>query len=715
MSANPLVSELSLLKALCENATVALFVMDERQHCVYMNRSAEQLTGYTLAEVQGQPLHNFVHHTHPDGTPYPLEECPIDRVAPQNYQEQGEEVFVHKDGHFYPVAFTASPIRQNGEVLGTVIEVQEISRRKQSEAERETLREVGQLILGELRLERVVQGITDIATRLVGAQFGAFFYNVMRPEGGSYMLYALSGVEREKFDRFPLPRATALFGPTFRGEGTIRKDDVRADPRYGTMPPHHGMPAGHLPVRSYLAVPVKLADGEVFGGLFFGHAEPGVFTADHERMVEAMAAQAAVGISKARLFEAAEAARDKAEAEAREKERLYHEATEASRMKDEFLATVSHELRTPLTSILGWTKMLASGRLPLEMQERAIATIDRNARAQAQIIEDLLDVSRITSGKLRLNVQLFRPAQAVEAAVEAVRPAAIAKDIRLQLLVDPQAGPISGDPDRLQQVVWNLVANAVKFTDKGGRVHVTLERVDSHVAISVRDTGRGIDPAFLPRMFDRFTQLDATATREHGGLGLGLAIVKQLVEMHGGSVQAESPGLGHGSVFTVRLPVAPLSASSAAEAERVHPRVATASVALDTGGAELQGARVLLVEDDNDARHLLATVLQSHGAQVDAAASAQEGLQAFATFAPTVVVSDIGMPGTDGYAFIRELRRQEVEARRPAVPAVALTAYARVEDRMRALSEGFQMHVAKPVEPAELVAVVATLKGWRPG
>jgi signal transduction histidine kinase/ActR/RegA family two-component response regulator len=630
-------------------------------------------------------------------------------------REQGKEVFVHKDGSFYPVTFTASPIRRDGLVVGTVIEVQEASEDARQEAEREALRKLGSLIVEELDTERIVQAVTDTATQLTGAQFGAFFYNVVDAKGESYMLYTLSGVPRDKFSNFPLPRATPLFGPTFRGEGTIRLDDVLLDARYGQMQPHRGMPKGHLPVRSYLAVPVKHSDGTVVGGLFFGHAEPGRFTESHERLIETLAAQGAIGLTKARLFQEAQQARLAAEHEAREKARLYQEATEANRLKDEFLATVSHELRTPLTSILGWTKMLASGRLSPDLVERAITTIDRNARAQAQIVEDLLDISRIVSGKLRLNVQLFTPSQSVEAAVEAVRPAAMGKDIRLSLLVDPHAGPISGDPERLQQVVWNLVSNAVKFTPKGGRVQVAVERVNSHIEISVRDNGAGIDPQFLPRVFDRFSQVDSSSTRDHGGLGLGLAIVRQLVEMHGGTVQAHSEGLGQGALFTVSLPLAAVNSDPRVQdTSRVHPRAGVSPPLGDLERFELAGTVILLVEDDEDARNMLAAVLRGAGATVETAASAQEGLALSEGLNPGLVISDIGMPGQDGYAFMQAFRARERELQRPAAPAIALTAYARVEDRMKALSKGFQMHVAKPVEPVELLAVVSSVKAWRP-
>ncbi|WP_181259181.1 PAS domain-containing hybrid sensor histidine kinase/response regulator [Pseudoduganella armeniaca] len=702
------------LQDLCTNATVALFIMDERQHCVYMNPAAEQLTGFSLAEVQGAPLHDFVHHTRPDGSPYPLAECPIDRAAPANMQEHGEEVFVHKDGTLYPVTFTASPIRREDRVVGTVIEVQDARGGLAREREREALQRIGMLIVQEFDHEKIVQAVTDAATALTGAQFGAFFYNVRNEAGESYTLYTIAGVPKEHFSRFPLPRNTHLFGPTFRGEGTIRSDDIRQDPRYGKMAPYHGMPAGHLPVCSYLAVAVKSSENEVIGGLFFGHKDRGVFTEEHERVVETLAAQAAIGLNKASLYQEALFAKKRAEQEAADKHRLYEEAARANEAKDQFLATVSHELRTPLTSILGWSHMLTSGKLDGPMAQRAIETIERNARAQAQIVEDLLDISRIVSGKLRLNVQLFSPQPSVEAAVEAVRPAAIAKSLSIQMVVDPLAGPVSGDPERLQQIVWNLMSNAIKFTPKGGRVHVALQRHHSSIHIVVADNGAGIPQEYLPRIFDSFTQVDATSSRKHGGLGLGLAIVKKLVELHGGTVSAHSEGLGSGASFTVVLPIAPLAS---AQAQAAAPQVSAGSYhgPIDMNQFSLAGAVVLLVEDDDDARNMLAAILTGAGAIVETASDAESGLVLWEGIRPDMIVSDIGMPGMDGHAFIAEVRRRESAERRPAAPAVALTAYARVQDRMRALTSGFQMHVAKPVEPAELLTVLSTLRSWRGG
>jgi signal transduction histidine kinase/CheY-like chemotaxis protein len=584
---------------------------------------------------------------------------------------------------------------------------------RQAHQETDTLRRIGLIVSAELDLQKIVQAVTDAATEITGAQFGAFFYNVLDQQGASYMLYTLSGVARDKFENFPMPRATGVFAPTFRGDGTMLSEDITLDPRYGKNEPYNGMPAGHLPVKSYLAVPVTSRSGEVLGGLFFGHEEKSVFSERHARIVEGLASQASIAMDNARLFEAIRLEHEKAEETARENERLFNEAVEASRLKDEFLATVSHELRTPLNAIIGWSSLLLSGSLNEESALRAVEIINRNARSQAQLIEDILDISRIITGKLRLDVQLLDPSKVIESAIESARPTADTKDIRLQMLLDPQAGPVSGDPDRLQQVVWNLISNALKFTPKAGRVQVRLERVNSHVEISVSDTGQGITPDFLPHVFERFRQSDASTSRKYGGLGLGLSIVRQLVEMHGGTVAAFSPGEGQGSTFTVSLPIAAVQSQSFSEKpeQRVHPKTEVNAVAFDCP-PQLEGLRVLVVDDEPDARELLATVLGQCHAEILTVSSAAEALSQIKEFSPHILVSDVGMPETDGYELIRQIREWEKLENRQRIPAVALTAYARVEDRLRALAAGFQMHVPKPVEPAELAAVIASLKEW---
>ncbi len=542
-----------------------------------------------------------------------------------------------------------------------------------------------------------MQTITDEATAITRAQFGSFFYNVVRKGQEAYTLYTLSGAPREAFAGFPMPRNTGLFGPTFRGEGIVRSDDIPRDPRYGQNPPYHGMPEGHLPVRSYLAAPVISGSGEVLGGLFFGHAEPGVFTERDERILARIANQAAVAMDNANLYHETREAREAAEA--------------ANRSKDEFLATVSHELRTPLNAILGWAQILLDGGtgVDLDRRRRGLETIIRNSKLQAQLIDDLLDVSRIISGQMRLDVRAVELVPVIDAAVEAIRPAAEAKQIQVHRVLDPLSGPVAGDPARLQQVVWNLLSNAVKFTPKGGKVELRLERVSSHAEIVVADTGMGIPPDLLPHVFERFRQSDASTTRRHGGLGLGLAIVRHLVELHGGTVRVASPGDGQGSTFFVLLPLSVAHLPPAGERARVHPTAEPqGSSCQDDPTLNLKGIRVLVVDDEPDARETLQQILEHCDAEVLTVGSAAEALEAAETWKPHVLLSDIGMPGEDGYSLIRRLRKLPPE-RGGQTPAAALTAFARSEDRRRALLAGFQMHVSKPVELQELAAVVASL------
>ena len=384
------------------------------------------------------------------------------------------------------------------------------------------------------------------------------------------------------------------------------------------------------------------------------------------------------------------------------------EAEQANRLKDEFLATVSHELRTPLTAILGWSHMLRARRFDEKSTANALEIIERNAHVQSQLIDDLLDVSRIITGKLRLDVRQVEPGSFIEAAIEAVRPAAEAKDVRIQKVLDTGVASVAADPARLQQVVWNLLSNAIKFTPKGGRVQVRLGRVNSHVEIAVSDTGAGIDPEFLPHAFERFRQADQKTTRHHGGLGLGLAIVRHLVELHGGTVEADSPGAGQGATFVVKLPIVPVYQEETL-AGRVHQAAGGAHPAYDCP-ERLDGLKVLVVDDEVDTRELLEVGIGQCGAEVVTAGSAEEALATLEETRPDLLVGDIGMPGEDGYDLIRKVRALPA-GRGGKIPAIALTAYARTEDRLRALRAGYQMHVSKPVELAELVAVMASLIG----
>jgi PAS domain S-box-containing protein len=483
------------------------------------------------------------------------------------------------------------------------------------------------------------------------------------------------------------------------GVPELLEDIVREPPAEGSPGvTHQQVEMQALGIRSYLSVALK-ARGRVLGALTLVHASSGRrYTEADLPLAEDIARRAAIAVDNALLY--------------REAQTQMRNAEEASRAKDEFLATVSHELRTPLTSILGWTQILRAQRTVTPGKiERALQTIERNARAQAQLIEDLLDVSRIIQGKMRLEVVRVDPSMVIEAALESVRPAAEAKEIRLETRLEPNAGTIQGDPSRIQQVVWNLLTNAIKFTPRTGQIRVALERVGGEIEISVTDTGRGIPLEFLPHVFERFRQADARPTRATGGLGLGLAIVRHLAELHGGWVRAESDGEGKGATFRVRLPASSRSAEdpNSLIAGWMPPptRAAPTPPSFERPPA-LAGATVLVVDDEHDTLEFIRAVLEECRAKVVTADCAKDGLRLVEDVRPHVLISDIGMPGEDGIQLLTKVRALPRE-KGGRVPAVALTAFARAEDRARIMLSGFQMHVPKPVEAAELVAVVAAL------
>ncbi len=394
--------------------------------------------------------------------------------------------------------------------------------------------------------------------------------------------------------------------------------------------------------------------------------------------------------------------REHLETEVRNKqalEKAFNQVEEASRLKDEFLATVSHELRTPLNAVLGWTTLLRSNNLDEPGRKRALETIERNARSQQQLVEDLLDVSRAISGKLRLDARPVEARKFIEEAVEALRPTAQARQVRVTQTIESNLNHVYGDPTRLRQIVWNLLSNAIKFSHRGGLVRISAQRIDSNLEITVKDNGQGIAPEFLPFVFERFRQADMTTTRAHGGLGLGLAIVRQLVELHSGTVRVASPGLGQGATFTATLPL--MTGHKAAK--RPHESNQTTKMTMD-----LKGVRVLVVDDEVDTRDLLKTVLSKHGARVTTAPSAAVALNLMSRVKPDVLISDVGMPDIDGYALMRQIRALPPE-RGGQVPAVALTAYAREQDRKRAIDAGYQLHLSKPIEINQLSASVAHL------
>lgn len=679
------------LAAIVDSAEDAIIAKDLNGIIQACNAAGERLFGYTAAEMIGRSVRMLIP---PDRQSE--EDDILARLRRGERVEHFVTVRMAKDGRRIDVALTISPVRDdNGTIIGASKIGRDITRQKHSESERlrlmqetaaitETLHDVGALVTSDLDRSKVVQAVTDKATELTDAEFGAFFYNVVDARGEAYTLYTISGVPREAFSKFPMPRNTGIFEPTFKGTHVVRSADITQDPQYGHNPPYHGMPRGHLPVRSYLAVPVKGRGGEVIGGLFFGHSEVGVFQPHHERIAVGIASWAAVALENARLFASVQ---------------------EASRLKDEFLASLSHELRTPLNAILGYVRMLHAGMLSPDKQTKAIATIERNATSLTQIVEDVLDISRIVSGKIRLNVRSVDLPLVVQDAIDVIAPAADAKGVRVESVLDPQAGPISGDPERLQQVFWNLLSNGVKFTPRGGKLQVRLERINSHIELTVSDTGVGIAPEFLPHVFERFRQAEGGTTRERGGLGLGLAIAKQLAELHGGTIEASSAGVGQGSTFRVKIPLMVVHPTRDAE-PRVHPRAPSAPANLE--GATLQGAHVLIVDDEPDALSLIGEVLETVGARITIASSAEQALSRLDVEVPDVVITDLGMPRMDGFQLMERIR-QHPNPRVRELPAAALTAYARSEDRVKALQAGFQIHLAKPIDPAELVTTVAAL------
>ncbi|HEX8396682.1 MAG TPA: PAS domain S-box protein [Pyrinomonadaceae bacterium] len=705
----------SWLTAIIESAEDAIISKTLEGIITSWNKSAQRIFGYTAEEIVGKSVLTLI----PPDMQHE-EKLIIGKIKAGDRIEHYETIRVAKDGRLINISLTVSPIKApDGTIIGASKIVRDISARKQAEAKLkeqseilETINRIGQLLSAELDQEKLVQAFTDAGTEITGAEFGAFFYNVYRPDGGSYMLYSLSGVPREHFENFPMPRATDIFGPTFRGEGTIRLDDVHQDSRYGKNAPYFGMPEGHLPVSSYLAVPVISRSNEVIGGLFFGHSSAGFFTEAHEQIIEGLAAQTAIAMDNARLYDQAQKAiKEREEALIREQE-VRKQAEIASQSKDEFLGLLSHELRTPLNAILGWTRMLTSSQMDEATVTSAIQTIDRNARLQARLIEDMLDVSRIMSGKLRLDTQPVDLTSVIHAAVDTLRPAAEAKEIRVYVVLDYGVGQVLGDSVRLQQITWNLLSNAIKFTPKQGSVKVFLERVNSHLELTVSDTGSGIEEEFLPYVFDRFRQADSSTTKKYGGLGLGLAIVKQLVELHGGTVEAANRKDESGAIFTVKLPLMVVRQGAqqrGRDLSRVHPVAGGGEIAFDCP-PELTGIKILAVDDEPDARFLLTAILEKCGAEIKTCESATQAIDLLEEFQPDILISDIGMPEEDGYALIKRVRDAE-RGTPKRIPAVALTAFARVEDRLKALSAGFNMHVPKPVEPAELAMVIASLVG----
>jgi PAS domain S-box-containing protein len=673
------------LAAIVESSDDGIIGMSMDGTITAWNRGAERMYGYAAAEALGQSIRLVV----PEDRREEASEV-LERIKLGERVEHFETLRCRKDGTRFPVSLMVSPILYDGgTVIGASKIARDISEQKRASQRAAFLAEVGAVLGGSLEYLTTLKTVANLAVPSI-ADWCAV--DILTDERKLERL-AVAHVDPAKIDlartirsRYEDPNSP-YSAPSVVRTGTpamLREvsDDMIVASAKGDK--ERIALVRSLGLRSYMIVPLTTR-GRTLGALTLATAESGrLYTEDDFRFAQDVAFRAALAVDNARA---------------------YNDAQVANRLKDEFLATLSHELRTPLNAILGYSRMLQSGMLTPDKHARALHIVERNATSLTQIVEDVLDVSRIISGKIRLNIQSVDLPAVVSDAIATVMPAADAKQVRVQTILDPRAAPISGDPDRMQQIVWNLVSNAVKFTPKHGTVQVRLERVNSHVEIVVSDTGAGIPPDFLPHIFERFRQADSGTTREHGGIGLGLAIVRHLVELHGGTIHAASGGHEKGSTFRVRLPIMIVHHEERLE-RRVHPTTNLAR--RETQLPDLGGLSVLAVDDDADARSLVSETLQSRGARVVAVESAQDALDTLQRARPDIVIADIGMAHSDGFDLIKRIRQSSDPAVRE-VPAAALTAYARAEDRMKVLQSGFQMHLAKPVDPAELIVAVASL------
>jgi PAS domain S-box-containing protein len=679
-------TKLSQMAAIVESSDDAIISKELDGVIVSWNPGAERLYGYTAAEAIGQPVTMLIPPDLTDEEPHIIE-----RIKRGESVDHYDTVRLGKDGTRVDVSLTVSPVKNAaGRIVGASKIARDITKRKRAEEAQRFLAEASRELASSLEYQTT---LVNVARMAVPTLADWCTVDIVEEDGSTKRL-AVAHADLAKVvwanelqKRYPDdPNAQQGVANVLRtGKSELYREVPDALLVAVAQDAEHLQLMREIGFTSAIVTPL-VAHGRTLGAISFVTAESGRrYGPEDLALAENLAERAALAIDNARLYLAAQ---------------------QANRLKDEFLATLSHELRTPLTAVLGWSHLLRAGQLDEKSAANALETIERNARAQSQLIEDLLDVSRIIVGNLRLDVRLVDPGYFIESAIEALRPAAKAKDVRIQKVMDTGVSHVAGDPARLQQVVWNLLSNAIKFTPKGGRIQVRVERVNSHIEIAISDTGAGIKPEFLPHVFERFRQADQQTTRHHGGLGLGLAIVRHLIELHGGTVEAESPGEGQGATFIVKLPVVSVYQKKGV-AERVHPTARDILPSFECP-ERMDGMKVLVVDDEADTRELLNIGLGQCGAEVTSVGSAQEALEAINKERPDLLVSDIGMPDEDGYELIKRVRA--LPARHGGkIPAIALTAYARTEDRLRALRAGYQMHVTKPVELAELVAVMASL------
>jgi PAS domain S-box-containing protein len=683
-------------RELVENANDIVFSLDLAGNVTSMNRAVESITGYTQTELIGMNMADFL-------TPASDEAARLmtNRKLAGEERTNYEVDVEAKDGRTFTLEISSRLTMHHGKPVGVQGVARDITARREAE---EALRQADQRALSEY--ERLLERIAGLSQTLGTARDLRIIFSGLKefallsvPCNGLFIslydplrdvrtaCYGWADGDELVIVDLPPIRVTST-GPNSRA---IRTNQVIITDDYMNATVGHpallvGPDNGFRP-QSSLSAPMSVM-GRIIGTIEVQSYERDAYHDEHITAMRMAANLTAVAIENVALLERESSARATAE--------------ESNRLKDEFLATVSHELRTPLTAILGWSRMLEGGALGSDMAARAIETIRRNAKAQAQIIDDILDVSRIITGNLYLELNPIDLESVLDAAVNVVRPTAEAKNIRIDLNCEREPVTVSGDTNRLQQVFWNLLSNAVKFTPAGGQITVQLRQVESQVEIVVADTGQGIRPEFLPFVFDRFRQADSTSTRQHGGLGLGLAIARHLIEIHGGSIKGESEGEGKGAIFTVKLPAAgSIVESSLPTASNVETPDSPVSL---TSSEVLSGLHVLVVDDDVDTLELLSAALRSRSAQVTGVSSAAQAIDAIRNSRPDVLVSDIAMPGEDGYQLIRAVIALGLV---PPIPAIAITAYAKEEDKERALSAGYQRYLTKPVELGEFISAVA--------
>lgn len=672
-----------------ENAAIGLHWVGPDGTILRVNQAELDMLGYTRDEYLGRNIAEF--HVDQEVIRNILQRLQNHEVL-QDYEAR----LRCKDGSIKYVRINSSVYSENGKFIHTRCFTRDITARKRTESRLALQYAVTQILSESNDFMESATRILEAACATLEWEVGALW---KVDEGASALRFVdichAGAMKTPEFDKATrdghFEKGAGLPGRIWKSGEPAWIDNVVADSNF----PRAAI-AAREGLRGAFGFPITLGE-QVLGIIEF--FSPEIREPDDELLKLAAGIGGQIGqFSERKRAEARLAELLDSERAARS------EAEKANRLKDEFLATLSHELRTPLNAVIGWARMLSSGRLDQESANHALEVIERNAWAQKQIIEDILDVSRVITGKLQLNLSPVDLVTIIDAALDAVRPAMEAKEIQIETIIDASLRLVSGDADRLQQVIWNILSNAAKFTPTGGRVEISVSQSKAHVEIKVKDSGPGIDPAFLPHVFERFRQADGSTTRMHGGLGLGLAIVRHLVELHGGTIGVENRTDGSGAIFTIRLPLpsGELRAEALASASSIFKEV-------QPEPPSLNALRILIVDDERDALDLISVELAQHGAKVSGVTSAEEALQKLAGEKFDVLISDIGMPKMDGYDLIREIRKGE--GNQKTIPAVALTAYARVQDRMRAILAGYSTHVAKPVEANELVTVVASLAG----